>query len=114
MFNRMLETLTWRDLPLLLRGDEEGLTRRLHSATARSVICSVVAIILGAGLAGVAMGCWRSPVQALYAGVKLPLILLLTALGNGLLNGLLAPLLGLNIGLRQSALAVASKRSVGT
>ena len=39
-------------------------------------------------------------------GIKLPLILLLTALGNALLNAMLAPLLGLNITLRQSFAAV--------
>lgn len=53
-----------------------------------------------------AMGSWRAPLQALYCGVKLPLILLLTALGNGLLNAMLAPLLGLNLPARQSLLAV--------
>src|SRR5690349_20003371 len=44
--------------------------------------------------------------QALFTAIKLPLILLLTALGNGLLNAMLAPLLGLNLGLRQSLIAV--------
>ena len=52
------------------------------------------------------MGCWRDPKQALYVAVKLPLILLLTAAGNATLNAILAPLLGLNIGFRQSFLAV--------
>ena len=42
------------------------------------------------------MGSWASPLQSLYAGIKLPLVILLTTLGNGLLNGMLAPLLGLN------------------
>ena len=51
------------------------------------------------------MGYWRSPLQALYVAIKFPLIILLTALGNALLNAMLAPLLGLNIGLRQSFLA---------
>jgi hypothetical protein len=48
------------------------------------------------------MGSWREPMQALYTGIKLPLAILLTTLGNGLLNGMLAPLLGLNVTLRQS------------
>ena len=38
--------------------------------------------------------------------IKFPLIILLTTLGNALLNGMLAPLLGLNISLRQSLLAI--------
>ena len=52
------------------------------------------------------MGCWRDPLQAVYTSIKLPLVILLTTLGNGLLNGMLAPLLGLNIGFRQSLVIV--------
>jgi len=44
--------------------------------------------------------------QALFVAIKFPLIILLTTLGNTLLNAMLAPLLGLNITLRQSFLAV--------
>ena len=56
----------------------------------------------GAGSYGAAIGAWREPLQALYTGIKLPLAILLTTLGNGLLNGMLAPLLGLNVTVRQS------------
>lgn len=66
----------------------------------------VVAIIIGAGFYGAAMGSWRSPLQALYTGIKLPLVILLTTVGNGLLNGMLAPLLGLNVTFRQSLTTV--------
>jgi len=66
----------------------------------------VVAIVAGAGAYGAAMGSWSAPLQAVYAGIKLPLVILLTALGNGLLNGMLAPLLGLNASFRQSLLVV--------
>jgi hypothetical protein len=52
------------------------------------------------------MGAWREPLQALYTGIKLPLAILLTTLGNGLLNGMLAPLLGLNVKFRQSLIMV--------
>jgi hypothetical protein len=44
--------------------------------------------------------------QALYVAIKFPLIILLTAIGNALLNAVLAPLLGLNIGFCQSFLAI--------
>jgi hypothetical protein len=40
--------------------------------------------------------------QAVYAAIKLPLVILLTTFGNALLNGMLASLLGMNIGFRQS------------
>jgi len=66
----------------------------------------VATIVVGAGMFGGAMGSWREPLQALYTGIKLPLAILLTTAGNGLLNGMLAPLLGLNVSFRQSLLAV--------
>jgi hypothetical protein len=52
------------------------------------------------------MGCWRAPEQALFVAIKFPLIILLTTLGNAFINGMLAPLLGLNIPFRQSFSAV--------
>jgi hypothetical protein len=50
------------------------------------------------------MGAWRDAWQALYTGIKLSLVILLTTHGHTLLNGLLAPLLGLNLTFRQSLL----------
>jgi hypothetical protein len=85
--------------PSLLRGWTERGGRWLVS------LC-VGTIVAGAGLYGAAMGSWRDPLQAGYVAVKFPLIVLLTAAGNALLNAMLAPLLGLNISLRQSFLAV--------
>jgi hypothetical protein len=52
------------------------------------------------------MGWWRDPLQALYTAIKFPLIVLLTATANAMLNVMLAPLLGLNIPFRQSFLAI--------
>jgi hypothetical protein len=63
-------------------------------------------VVAGAGLYGAVMGAWRDALQALYTGIKLPLVILLTTLGNTLLNGMLAPLLGLNLTFRQSLLMV--------
>lgn len=65
------------------------------------VFCTTV-IVAGAGCYGATMGCWRAPLQAFYTGIKLPLAIVLTTLGNGLLNGMLAPLLGLYVTFRQS------------
>jgi hypothetical protein len=67
---------------------------------------NVAIILLGAGLYGATMGWWRDPRQGLYVAIKFPLVILLTTLGNALLNAMLAPLLGLNIGWRQSFLAI--------
>ena len=62
----------------------------------RSMVWTSLAFILvGSGLYGAVIGSWWTPLQAVYAAIKLPLLILLTTLGNGLLNGMLAPLLGL-------------------
>lgn len=95
-----------RELGVLLRGEAELLQSWSAQWDARRLFSYVVVIIVGAGLYGAAMGWWRSPMQALYTGIKLPLIILLTAAGNAMLNAMLAPLLGLNIPFRQSFMAV--------
>ncbi|MEN9676662.1 MAG: hypothetical protein RIS76_2558 [Verrucomicrobiota bacterium] len=96
----------WRCLPELLRGKPAFLREWIEgSGGFRWRMCLAV-IVAGAGLFGAAVGWWRSEAQAVITAIKLPCILLLTALGNAVLNGLLAPLLGLNLNFRQSALAV--------
>ena len=70
----------------------------------RLVLCAGT-ILAGSGLYGAAMGWWRAPLAGAFVAIKFPLIMLLTATGNALLNAMLAPLLGLNISLRQSFLA---------
>jgi len=94
------------DLGALLRGEVDTIAAWIDGWTIGRTVSQVIVMIAGAGAFGAAMGCWRDPWQALYSGVKLPLILLLTAGGNSLINGMLAPLLGLNISLRQSFAAV--------
>ena len=94
------------ELPSLLRGDVAGGHRAIEQTELRRWCLYVTVIVAGTGLFGAALGSWRAPLQALYTAIKLPLILLLTALGNGMLNAMLAPLLGLNLGLRQSLVAV--------
>jgi hypothetical protein len=90
----------------LLQGDADTLV----GWTMKFELCrlgfQIAIIVVGAGLYGAAMGWWRDPLQALFVAIKFPLILLLTALGNALLIGMLAPLLGLNISFRQSLLAI--------
>ncbi len=85
------------EMDLLLRGKLESLVAWTEQWSARRFWLHVGVILLGAGLYGAAMGCWRDPQQALYVAIKFPLIILLTVIGNALLNGMLAPLLGLNI-----------------
>ena len=93
-------------LNLLLRGEPEFLRAWTVESRVRRVALCVAGIVAGAGLYGAAMGCWRGTLQALFVAIKFPLIVLLTTVGNALLNAVLAPLLGLNINLRQSLMAI--------
>ena len=101
-----------RQVSVLLRGETERIVPWTERWDARRVALHVAIILAGAGLYGAAMGWWRDPQQAWYVAIKLPLIVLLTAAGNGLLNAMLAPLLGLNIPFRQSFLAILMSFSI--
>jgi len=90
----------------ILRGEAELLHGWLRDSDSSRMLRDVAVIVVGAGLYGAAMGWWRAPEQALFVAIKFPLIILLTTLGNALLNAMLAPLLGLNITVRQSLHAV--------
>ncbi|MEI6235103.1 MAG: hypothetical protein WCT04_18760 [Planctomycetota bacterium] len=94
------------EIPVLLRGEAEPIARWMQRWETRRVVFYIGVIALGAGAYGAAMGCWRAPLQATYVAVKFPLIILLTTFGNALLNGMFAPLLGLNLTVRQSILAI--------
>ncbi len=96
----------WRELSVLLRGDAESLQSWSAQWEAGRIISYLMVIVLGAGLFGAAMGMWRSLLQAEYTAIKFPLIILLTAVGNAMLNAMLAPLLGLNIPFRQSFISI--------
>ena len=94
------------EIAVLLRGEVNQVAPWTQTADPRRVLLWVLVTVAGAGAFGAAMGWWRAPEQALYNAVKFPLVILLTSLGTALLNAMLAPLLGVNIGLRQSVLAV--------
>ena len=93
-------------LGVLLRGETASLREWSERWEWRRLGFYLAVIVAGAGLYGAAMGCWREPLQAWFVALKLPLIVLLTAIGNALLNGMLAPLLGVNLPFRQSFLAI--------
>lgn len=102
----------FRELPRLLRGEPGFLRSWISRPSWRSPAASLSFILLGAGAFGAAIGAWHAPLQALYSGIKLPLVLLATAAANGLINGLLAPLLGLDLRLRESLAAVLASFAV--
>ncbi|MBI5395960.1 MAG: hypothetical protein HZA91_11740 [Verrucomicrobia bacterium] len=101
-----LGTFSLRQIPVLLRGEVDSIGRWLDKPDARRAALYVAVILAGAGLYGAAVGLWRSPLQAGYNAIKFPLIVLLTTLTNALINGMFAPLLGLDLRFRQSLLAV--------
>ena len=104
--NLALSALDFRQIPVLLRGEPLLIRSWMERKEAGRLLFHLAVIVVGTGMFGAAMGSWRAPMQALYTAIKFPLIILLTALGNGLLNAMLAPLLGVNLGVRQSLLAV--------
>ena len=89
-----------------LRADAQRLSEWADRPQSRLVWLCVGTIVAGGGVYGAAMGSWCAPLQAAYVAIKIPLLILLTTLGNGLLNGMLAPLLGLKITFRQTQTAV--------
>jgi hypothetical protein len=89
-------------LRALLRGDRVLLQRSIERPWRGLFLVCVTVIIAGAGIYGAAMGWWRCGMQAVYTGIKIPLVILLTTLFNSLLNAMFAPLLGLNLSYRQS------------
>lgn len=97
---------SWEEIKVLLRGEAVAVALWTREIDRKRLGTWMTTAVLGAGLFGAAMGWWRAPEQALYTAVKFPLVVLLTMLGNGALNGMLAPLLGVNIGFRQSLQAV--------
>ena len=94
------------EIRVLLRAQPANLQDWLKRWRTQRLAWCVTLIIVGAGIYGAVMGAWRDALQGLYTSIKLPLVILLTTLGNTLLNGMLAPLLGLNLTFRQSLLMV--------
>ena len=95
-----------KQIKALLRGDPNETISWLAEAGIRSVLLCSLVIVLGSGLYGCTVGLWRAPLQALYTGIKFPLLIFLTCTGNALLNGMLAQLLGSGLSFRQTSLAI--------
>lgn len=86
----------------LCRGDEGLLQGWLTSQTRASLAFCIPAILIGCGAYGFTMGLWQGWEMASYVGIKLPLVIFATLLINGVINGMLAMVLGSGIGFRQS------------
>lgn len=94
------------EISRLLRGETEVISKWSEQWVTGRFILHIAVIIIGTGLYGATMGWWRGPQQALFVAIKFPLIMLLVTAGNSLINGLLAPLLGVNIRFHQSFSAI--------
>lgn len=94
------------EISRLLRGETDVIAEWSRRWAAGRFVLHLAVILSGAGLYGATMGWWRGPEQALFVAIKFPLIILLVTVGNAMLNGLLAPLLGLNIRFYQSFSAI--------
>jgi hypothetical protein len=90
----------------LCRGDSPHIAPWLDEREPRWLLTCVLTIAVGCALYGGVVGLWRSPLQASYTAIKLPLLIFLTCGGNALLNGLLAQVLGSGLSFRQSSLAI--------
>jgi len=90
----------------LLRGETAGLAKGITAWNQQKTNHLILVIVLGSGAFGGAIGSWRALEQGLWAAIKLPLVLIATAGGNALINAMLAPLLGINLRMRESFAAV--------
>ncbi len=97
---------TCGDLAALCRGDAQELASWLERDSWRLLYSCALWVTLGGGIYGASLGLWRSPLQASYMAVKFPVLILVTTISNGALNGMLAQLLGARISFRQSLLAI--------
>ena len=102
----LLSTPLRHRLRALLRGEPIAVTDWIDDRGPRGLASCVAVIVVGCALYGATVGLWRSPLQAVYVAVKMPLVLLLTAAGNAALNGILAKLLGTGLSFRQTSLAI--------
>jgi hypothetical protein len=94
------------NLSILLRGDAEEIACRLRQSNFRSLIGYCTIILIGTAVYGFTLGIWRAPLQSGYTAIKFPLLIFLTCVGNGVVNGMLAQLLGSGLSFKETSLAI--------
>jgi len=93
-------------LKTLARGDPAMLAQWLREPpTLKSLMPLLVAVIVGCAAYGFGLGFWRAPLQGLFVAIKMPLLIFLTLLVNGMINGMLGQLLGSGMSFRQTMMA---------
>lgn len=96
----------WEECRELLTGNPDTLSRWIETAEQRHLSLCFTAIVAGCGAYGATIGLWRDGFQALYTAIKFPLLILITCGGNALLNGMLAQVFGIELGFKQTTLAI--------
>ena len=91
-------------LKTLLRGEVDAAC--LEKLNASRFIGYGITIVLGSSVYGATIGLWRAPLQSVFTAIKFPLLIFLTCLGNGAVNGMLAQVLGSGLSFRQTAFAI--------
>jgi len=93
-----------KHLKTLLQGEVDA--RWLEKPNVRWFIGYSIAIVLGSSVYGATIGLWRAPLQSVFTAIKFPLLIFLTCIGNGAVNGMLAQVLGSGLSFRQTAFAI--------
>jgi hypothetical protein len=88
----------------LLRGEVGAVSLDKPELRCFGIYC--LAIVVGSSVYGATIGFWRAPLQSVFTAIKFPLLIFLTCLGNGAVNGMLAQLFGSGLSFKQTALAI--------
>lgn len=89
-------------VPALCRGERDLLAAWVEGTRRGSLHTCAALILIGCGSYGITIGLRHGWEMAGYLAVKLPAVVFLTLLVNGLLNGMLGLALGSGLGFRQS------------
>jgi hypothetical protein len=88
----------------LLRGEVSAVS--LEKPGLRWFATYCLAIVVGSSVYGATIGLWRAPLQSVFTAIKFPLLIFLTCIGIGAVNGILAQLFGSGLSFKQTALAI--------
>ena len=91
-----------RQLGALCRADASVVDAWFEGRGSGGIRLCCLAIVVGGGLYGFTLGYWRAPEMGVYVAFKLPLLMFLVLLANGLINGMFAQLLGSGLSFRQT------------
>jgi hypothetical protein len=100
--NQQKVSLRLQQLGALCRADVSIIGGWFKEGSKGSIRLCALTIIICGGLYGFTLGYWRAPEMGLYVAVKVPLLMFLVLLSNGLINGMFASLLGSGLTFRQT------------